>query len=439
MKGGPPILIMEPAPLPRLCATAEKLKQIGGLLPGQGEDLAEVKRRLREIREQAAESVDRLVEELSRTLATFYPGIKVKLAGDSREAVEYVTSVSGGSWVATNHSAVISRELRPGLEANGVKLVNSYFCEFQTKERGIADYWDLPRLTEKNLGFGFEVTRRLTGFLPRNGHQTSEYTALLGVNSVSASDGSVFFLQHFTNIYRDLEAARKVILVVGLDKIVGTAEEAAFQARCMGLFGAESMLFEVQPGAAPALPAERPEFPPSPSGRERELHVIILDNGRRELAKGKFRELFVCIGCRACNQRCPIRHSFTVNWVWTPRNYLKQFLDRAVRTIDVCLHCEGCRLSCPLEIDLPHLMWEAKLDYVKKHGVPFSHMILGRPELVAKAGSTAAPLSNLALRLRPVRLAMEFTAGIHRRVRMPEFAKETFAEWFSKAQQRGSE
>jgi L-lactate utilization protein LutB len=197
------------------------------------------------------------------------------------------------------------------------------------------------------------------------------------------------------------------------------------------------MLFEVQPGANETSGKEPGGLPLLPPGAERGLDHLILDNGRTGLLAGKFHDLFLCIGCRACNQRCPIRHSFArAGHVWTPRNYLNQFMDGASKSIDGCLHCEGCRLVCPLEIDLPHLMWEAKLDYVVRHGVSFGHKILGRPELIARAGSMAAPLANAALRLRILRRAMEVVPGIHRDVRMPAFHRETFAAWFAGVQKK---
>jgi len=130
--------------------------------------------------------------------------------------------------------------------------------------------------------------------------------------------------------------------------------------------------------------------------KNREIHVIILDNGRKNLIGTEFEDLFLCIGCRACNKHCPIQNSFTDGgYIWTPRNYLSQFLDGKSHSIDTCLHCEACRMECPLDIDLPHLMWNAKSEYSKKHGTSFYHKIIGEPELLAKAGTAFAFLANL--------------------------------------------
>lgn len=437
MGAGLPISIMEPLPERKQLAVAQILKQGRDTLAAvQTADPSAAKGRLREIRRYAADHLPLLLERLRQTLAARYPGLRVKFAATAHEAVDYVRSVSRGTTVLTNNSAVVSRELKPGLLAAGFRVINSYAYEFETKQKGIADYWDLPRLLDRNLAVRFDVSRRMAGL--EEAEVIREYTALLGVNALAAEDGSVFFLQHFTNITRDLHEAREVVLVAGLDKIVKDAEDALFQTQCMGIFGAESMLFEVQPGAGQKTGEAPGELPASPPGVARGLHLILLDNGRHDLLAGKYRDLFLCIGCRACNQRCPVRHSFAgADYVWTPRNYLKQFLDGKSSSIDTCLHCEGCRLACPLEIDLPHLMWEAKLDYVAKHRVSLGHMVLGRPELIARAGSMAAPLANAALRVGPLRRVMELVPGIHREVRMPAFHRETFAAWFARYGRKG--
>ena len=252
---------------------------------------------------------------------------------------------------------------------------------------------------------------------------------MLGVNAVSAEDGTVFFLQHYHNILNDLRNARKVILVIGIDKIVKSRDDADFQTKCMGIFGMESVTLSVQPQPDDIQSIIDLDLPPA--GGEKELHVIILDNGRTKLPDGKFSELFLCIGCRACNKHCPIRHSFSdADYIWTPRNYLSQFLYGTSSSIDVCLHCEACRLECPVDIDLPHLMWQANMDYVKKHGTSLSHRILGAPERLARLASPFAPIANLLMHWKPVRVPMEFITGIDRKTTLPVFHSRPFRKRF---------
>ncbi|HJX04128.1 MAG TPA: 4Fe-4S dicluster domain-containing protein, partial [Dehalococcoidia bacterium] len=229
-----------------------------------------------------------------------------------------------------------------------------------------------------------------------------------------------------------LRQASKVFLVAGIDKIVKTAEDARFQTQCMGIFGLENIVLGIGPRAesgADVVDIEDMDLPLSDSGRE--LHLIILDNGRSEMLRGKYRELFTCIGCRACNKHCPIRHALMdVDYMWTPKNYLTQFLCGIGRSLDTCLHCQGCHVECPVDINLPHLMWQAKRDFSGEHGISLSHKLLGRPEILARLGTLLAPLANLMMKFRPLRVVMEKVTGIDRRTNLPIFHIDTFRSWY---------
>ncbi len=426
-----PIWIMEPELIHKRDLFARKLFEGGqkkALIP-ETPSIDDIKQQLREIREHARQNINSLVEELQTNLGHQYQQVEVKLAVDNIEAVRYIAEISDGiGIVSTNNSSIVSQELKPELLANGFTVINSYLDEFEAKKREILDYWDLPGLRDKNLLGTFGVSLKMAGLADTD---NKKYLALLGVNAIAAEDGTVFFLQHFSNIYDDLKQANKVILVVGLDKIVKSRQDAAFQTKCMGIFGMESVLLDIEP--KPSKPPSIAELSLPPGGKERELHLLILDNGRTNLLRGNFGDLFLCIGCRACNQHCPIRHSFTeVDYIWTPKNYLSQLLYGTSSSIDVCLHCEACRLECPLDIDLPLLMWQAKIDYINKHGRSLKHKILGTPEMLAKLGTAFALLANWMMRLKLARIPMEIIIGIDRRTKLPTFHFQTFRKWFEK-------
>jgi len=197
------------------------------------------------------------------------------------------------------------QELKTGLITTGFTVIDSYLDEFDVKGRKIHDYWDLPHLFDKNLVGTFDVSIKMAGIVQPGvaDMETKKYLAVLGVNAISAEDSTVFFVQHFFNIYNDLRQAKKVILVVGLDKIVKSRQDAGFQAKCMAIFGTESVRLSIQPKVdkTPTIA----ELPLLSGDKDRELHIIILDNGRTNLLRSKFRDLLLCIGCRACNGYCP--------------------------------------------------------------------------------------------------------------------------------------
>ncbi|MFC1920950.1 4Fe-4S dicluster domain-containing protein [Chloroflexota bacterium] len=391
-----------------------------------------IKRQLRELRVRSRENINPLTEELRNSLSRKYPGAQVIDAPDSSRAVEYITGISDGiKVISINNSSVVTQELAPGLKNNSFNVINSYLNEYDVEERKILDYWDLPRIMEKNLSGTFRVSEKLTGIERPGTAKSREYIAVLGVNAISAEEGTAFFLQHFHNILNDLSSARKIVLVVGIDKIVKSNDDADFQTKCMGIFGMENILLGVKPKPEDVQSISDLELPAGDG--EKELHVIILDNGRQNLLNSKFSDLFLCIGCRACNIHCPIRHSFTdTDYIWTPKNYLSQFLYGKSSSIDTCLHCEACRMECPVDIDLPHLMWQKKIDYVNSHGRSFSHKMLGAPERLAKLASPFAPVANLLMRSKLVRVPMESITGIDRKTTLPVFHSAPFRKRFQK-------
>jgi len=426
-----PIWILEPEQTETRELTARKLLEGGqkrAYLP-EAASLDEVKQQLKRIREDAASNIDQFSRELETNMR-LKGEIKLKKAVDNTEAVSYIARISDDiKTISTNNSSIVTRELKPGLIVNGFTVVNSYLNEFDVEERKILDYWDLPHLEEKNLIGSFDVSRKMK--IDRAVDvEAKKYMAVLGVNAVSVEDTTIFFLQHFSNIYKDLEEAERIVLVVGLDKLVRSKQDAAFVAKCMGIFGMESVVLAIEP-----KPSEMPAIDKlllAPSDREREFHLIILDNGRTKLLQGEFRDLFLCIGCRACNNHCPIRRFFNdVDYIWTPKNYLVQSIE-GISSNDTCLHCEACRLECPLDIDLPGLMWKAKIDYISKHSRPFYHKVLGMPEILAKLGTAFASLANWLMGVKLVRIATEFITGIDRRTTLPRFNSQTFREWFKK-------
>jgi L-lactate utilization protein LutB len=427
-----PIWIEEPELGEKRELAAWKLSAISKKAESAAEvsSIEDIKQQLKELRIRSRENIGSLVDELENNLSRLGPNVKIKRAFDNGEAVQYITDVSDGIRVVSiNNSSIVSQEIKPGLTVNNFTVINSYLNEYETGEKKLQDYWDLPRLLDKNLSGTFGVSEKLDGISRSGEDGPRDYVAVLGVNAVSAADGTVFFLQHYHNILNDLKNARKVILVIGIDKIVKNREDADFQTKCMGIFGMENITLSVQPRPDDIRSIDDLELPLA--GGEKELHVIILDNGRMKLLEGKFSELFLCIGCRACNKHCPIQHSFTdVDYIWTPRNYLNQFLSRNSSSIDVCLHCEACRMECPIDIDLPHLMWQAKMDYVNTHGTSFSHKILGAPERLAKLASPFAPIANLLMRWKLVRVPMELITGIDRKTTLPVFHSRTFRKRF---------
>jgi len=370
------------------------------------------------------------MEEYKNSLAQF-AGLEWAVAPDAAQAASYVKQVAGHTdLVSINRSNVVVNELRPQLQAVGLHAYVRYFKEFDTFEKRIEDYWGLPGLHEKGLVESFDVAET---FAPLRSGQVRDYVAVLGVNAVSAGDGSVLFLQHMSNISKDLQQAKKVVMVVSPEKVVRDRAAALFQTKSMGVFGLENMLLDLGPNEVEKYDFEGlPAITADSDLGNRELHVLILDNGRTEIFAERYRDLFLCIDCRACARQCPIgQHMDVDGMIWSPKNYLLGFLQGWVDATEACLHCGRCRVECPVDIDIPALIWRAQFEHYARHGRRWRKRLLDRPELLAKIGSMTAPFSNWASSLSVSKRIMEAVMGVHRNARLPAFHRRTLKKWVS--------
>ena len=389
-------------------------------------DLESIKAELGEVRRYSRDNEDSLMKEYQKNLGQF-ASVQWTVAPDAAQAVSYIKQVAGRTnLVSINNSTVVVNELRPQLQTAGLKTYVRYFKQFDAFENKVEDYWGLPGSHEKGLVESFDVAR---AFAHLRSEEVRDYAAVVGVNAVSASDGSVFFLQHMSNISKDLEQAKKIVMVVTPEKVVKDRAAALLQTRSMGVFGLESILLDLGPKEV-----EKYDFEGLPTiTGDRELHVLILDNGRTEIFADEYRDLFLCVDCRACARQCPIgQHMDVDGMIWSPKNYLLGFLQGWVDATEACLHCGRCHVECPVDIDIPALIWRAQFEHYAKHGRSWKKQLMDEPELLAKIGSMTAPLSNWASSFSVFKRIMEAVVGVHRNARLPAFHRRTFKKWVSR-------
>ncbi|HUG92793.1 MAG TPA: anaerobic glycerol-3-phosphate dehydrogenase subunit C [Planctomycetaceae bacterium] len=100
--------------------------------------------------------------------------------------------------------------------------------------------------------------------------------------------------------------------------------------------------------------------------------------------------------------------------------------DGMKRLASFCFNCKQCRLECPSNVDIPHLIIEAKAAYVAAHGLSRADWILSRVHSFGALGSTAAPVANRMLASPAARWILEKLLGIARQRKLPRFARRSF-------------
>jgi len=103
---------------------------------------------------------------------------------------------------------------------------------------------------------------------------------------------------------------------------------------------------------------------------------------------------------------------------------------RLYEVMDLCLECKACKAECPSNVDMAKIKYEFLDHYHRANGLPLRNRIFGGIETLNRLGSGLAPLSNWLVNSSLNRWLMELFAGVDRRRPLPQFASETFEDWF---------
>lgn len=176
-----------------------------------------------------------------------------------------------------------------------------------------------------------------------------------GANTIAAEEGSIVMAHNEGNIsivsLKDLH-----IIVVGIDKIVPTLEDAISVVKLEALFATGNYVtsyMNVISGPSKTADIEK-KLLKNMYGAERVV-VILLDNGRSEAIE----ECLYCIGCGNCIVHCPVYNSVGNEFGFN--NYLggrgvamSKFIEDDETCFNsglyMCTLCGLCTLNCPLSI-----------------------------------------------------------------------------------------
>ena len=118
---------------------------------------------------------------------------------------------------------------------------------------------------------------------------------------------------------------------------------------------------------------------PNTDGSPKELHIVLMDNRRNEMAHDpRFKQALQCIRCASCLNVCPVfrlvgGHVFgnvytggigTILTAWF--NALKE----SDEIQSLCIQCGNCKDVCPGKIDIPDLILELRRRLAVEQGLP---------------------------------------------------------------------
>ncbi len=183
---------------------------------------------------------------------------------------------------------------------------------------------------------------------------------------------------------------------------------------------------------------------------KKEMHIVLLDNGRSAIAKDKlFSQIFRCVRCGACANVCPVYrlvggHNMGYIYIGAIGLILTYFFhgrEKAKVLAQNCVNCEACKHICAGGIDLPRLIREIRVRLNKEEGAPIEATLLSA---VMKNRRIFHNLLKFAKYAQlPVTGGSEYQRhlpnmffGKHKFKSLPAIAKKSFRDEFEKIQSK---
>lgn len=364
------------------------------------------------LRDELASVKDEIIERLPEYLDTFQAaaeanGVHVFRARDAAEANRYVLDVCRRHDVrrVVKSKTMVSEEtgLNHYLQAHGVKAIETDLGEWIVQlahER--PSHMVMPAIHKSREQVG-ELFTTTTG-RPVSRDDISEQVGVArrelrrefleaglgisGANALIAESGSVMFICNEGNARLVTTLPRVHVVLAGIEKLLPDFAAAMLQLKLLA-----------RSATAQAITSYT-TFISGPSEPDKEMHIVLLDNGRNAMRDHPLiKDALRCIRCAACANVCPPYgvvgghvfghiYSGAIGLVNTPYHH---GIEAGAGPQSLCVSCNACAMVCPVGIPLPQQILAVRAQVAGERGLP----------LPARAGLwlwSRPHVANLALR-----------------------------------------
>ncbi len=327
----------------------------------------------RAVKEAAIARLDQLLLELRRKLQA--RGCKVFFAADAAEARDYILKVArqaGAKLVVKGKSMTTEEiELNPALEQANIEVLETDLGEYIVQLRGEKPSHIITpaiHLSKEDIGELFKTKfdvpytpepAALTA-IARERLRASFLRAEMGVTGVNfaiAETGTLVLVENEGNGRMTATMPETFVAVMGLEKVIPRLEDLSHFLEILARTATGQKLTTYTSFInGPRRPGEL--------DGPREMHVVILDNGRsRMLADPVLREALYCLRCGACLNVCPVfdrigGHAYGSTYPGPIGSILSPelFGKSANHLPFASTLCGACKDVCPVKIDIPRIL-----------------------------------------------------------------------------------
>lgn len=262
-----------------------------------------------------------------------------------------------------------------------------------------------------------------------------------GVNLGVAETGSIVLVTNEGNGRLVTSAPPVHIAVMGIEKLAANWDDAAAWLSLLARSATGQPLSIYTAVITGPARAEDPDGP-------KEVHIVLLDNGRSQQIGTPYEEVLQCIRCGACLNACPVYresgghaygspYSGPIGAVVTPLLFGLADYEALPQASSLC---GACLEACPARIDIPRLLLELRADEVTERVMPWHERLAERAAARVLRDARLLRVTTGALRLlqRPfvrhgsLRLPAALNPAKERG--LPALAKKSFRDMWAKGE-----
>ena len=353
----------------------------------EGIDFEEVRNQIASIKSSAASHFDDLAEQFSR--AAEAQGTKVFRTSDSQAVKDYILRLAQErgvkSIVKSKSMATEEIHLNQHLQEAGIEVQETDLGEWIIQLAGqTPSHMVMPaiHMTKEEVTevFNEKVEDGQKPDIPKlvkfaRGKLRPAFLnadmGISGANIAVAETGSLVIVTNEGNARLVTTLPPIHVAVVGLEKLVANFKDIAPILTALPRSATAQLLTSyVSIISGPV---------PNTDGTPKELHIILMDNRRNQMAHDpRFKEALQCIRCASCLNVCPVfrlvgGHVFGKVYTGGIGTILTAWFNALKESDEIqslCIQCGNCRDVCPGKIDIPELILELRRRLAVEQGQP---------------------------------------------------------------------